>query len=104
VQGDPAPVAGAMLGKRPNAGKQFARRLSQARVGTVDVDKLFTEKERADADTLIPALEKRLLQAKLKPDQGKALREYLEGRRQLSEDAIHNAIRLVMSTPEYQLT
>ena len=43
------------------------------------MDKLFTEKERADADALIPALERRLLQAKLKPEQEKVLREYLAG-------------------------
>jgi hypothetical protein len=104
VQGDPAPLAGAMQGKRPNGDRQIARRPGLARVGAVDVDKLFSEKERTDADTLIPALEKRLLQAKLKAEQGKALREYLDGQGKLDEDTIHNAIRLVMSTPEYQLT
>ena len=70
----------------------------------MDVDKLFTEKERADAEALIPALERRLLQARLTPEQDKVLREYLAGQRQLDESAILNAIRLVMSTPEYQLT
>jgi uncharacterized protein (DUF1800 family) len=104
VQGDPSPALGGMFPKRPNAEKQIKRRLGQERVGTVDVDRVFTEQERADADALIPALERRLLQAKLKPEQEKVLRDYLDGQRQLNENAIHSAIRLVMSTPEYQLT
>ncbi len=58
---------------------QFARRLNQVRIGGADVNKLFTEKERTDTEALIPALERRLLQAKLKPEQEKALREYLAG-------------------------
>ena len=43
VQGDVAPVAGGMFANKPNANRQFARRLAQVRVGGVDVDKLFTE-------------------------------------------------------------
>ena len=54
-------------------------------------------------DRLSPE-EKRLLQAKLRPDQEKALRDYLDSKPQLDDGAILNAIRLVMSTPEYQLT
>jgi uncharacterized protein (DUF1800 family) len=104
IQGDVSPLAGGMFANRPNANMQFVRRASQARVGGVDVDKLFTEKERSDTEVLIAALERRLLQARLKPDQDKVLREYLAGQPQLNEVAIHNAIRLVMSTPEYQLT
>jgi uncharacterized protein (DUF1800 family) len=104
VQGNPEPLAGGKLPNRPNANKPFARRLIQARIGAVDVAKLFTEQERADTAALIPALERRLLQARLKPEQDKVLRNYLAGQPQLNEEAIHNAIRLVMSTPEYQLT
>ena len=70
----------------------------------MDVKKIFDQKERTDKEALIPALEKRLLQAKLKPKQESALREYLDSKSQLDDDAILNAIRLVMSTPEYQLT
>ena len=56
------------------------------------------------AEALVPALERRLLQAKLTPSQDKVLREYLDGQPRLDEGAILNAIRLVMSTPEYQVT
>ena len=104
VQGELGPAVAGMNPKRPNAGAQFARRMNQAPIGGVDVNKLFTEKERTDKEALILALERRLLQAKLKPEQEKVLREYLDGQPQLDEGAILNAIRLVMSTPEYQVT
>jgi uncharacterized protein (DUF1800 family) len=104
VQGEMGPAVAGMNPKRPNAGVQFARRMNQAHIGGADVNKLFTEKERTDKEALIPALERRLLQAKLKPEQEKVLREYLDGQPQLDEGAILNAIRLVMSTPEYQVT
>ena len=104
VQGEMGPAMAGMNPKRPNAGAQFARRMNQVRVGGVDVNRLFTEKERMDKEALVPALERRLLQAKLKPEQEKVLREYLDGQPQLDDGAILNAIRLVMSTPEYQVT
>jgi uncharacterized protein (DUF1800 family) len=104
VRGDPAPAVGGMFPKRPNAEKQLARRLTQARVGAADVAKLFTEAERAEIDALIPALERRLLQAKLKPEQERVLRDYLDKQPKLDEGAVVNAIRLAMCTPEYQLT
>ena len=72
--------------------------------GTLEVKKLFTEKERTEKEALIPALEKRLLQSKLKPKQETALRDFLESKPELDNGIILNAIRLVMSTPEYQLT
>ena len=47
--------------------------------------------------------EGRLIQDKLKPKQEQALREFLDGNAQLDDGAVLNAIRLVMSTPEYRL-
>ena len=104
VQGNLAAAAGGMFANRPKAKRQPTRRLNQVRVSAVDVAKLLTEKERTDVEALIPALERRLLQARLTLEQDKVLREYLAGQRQLDESAILNAIRLVMSTPEYQVT
>jgi len=104
VQGAPPPAMAGANPKRPIAGKQIARRLGPVRIGGVEVDKLFTEKERTEIEALIPALERRLVQAKFRPDQEKVLREYLASEPQLDDHAILNAIRLVMSTPEYQLT
>ena len=104
VQGDLSSLAGAAMANRPNANQAIERRLQNARLGGVDVEKLFSEQERSDKQTLIAALERRLLQSHLKPEQEKALREYLSEQGELANDGVRNAIRLVMSTPEYQLT
>jgi hypothetical protein len=70
----------------------------------VNVGKLLTEADRGDKTKLMAALEKRLLQAKFSAKQEKTLREYLDGQPALDDGVILNAIRLMMSTPEYQLT
>jgi uncharacterized protein (DUF1800 family) len=103
VQGDMSAVSGLMLANNPGVNMAVERRLRNIPVASVDVAKLFTEEERTNKARLIPALEKRLLQDKLKPKQEKALRDFLDSKKELSNDTILNAIRLVMSTPEYQL-
>jgi uncharacterized protein (DUF1800 family) len=103
VQGDMS-AAGGSFAKNPKANMMMERRLRDVRVGGVEVAKLFTDKERSNIETLIPAIEKRLLQGKLKSKQEKTLRDYLASKTDLGNDTILNAIRLVMSTPEYQLT
>src|SRR5439155_26532670 len=65
----------------------------------VDVTKILTVEERSSKAALLPALEKRLLQGKLKPKQEAILREYLDHRGTLDEHDILETIRLVMSTP-----
>lgn len=104
VQGDMAMVAGLGTGERSNMTRQIQNRLRNLRVGGVNVDRIFTERERADKEALLAALEKRLLQAPLKDKQRAALGEFLESKGKLDEADIRAAIRLVMSTPEYQLT
>jgi uncharacterized protein (DUF1800 family) len=102
VQGDVSAMGGIGL---PNKGANpmIERRLQNARVAPVNPSSLFTEKDRASKDRLVAALEKRLLQSKLKPKQEKVLRDYLDGQGELSDSVVLNSIRLVMSTPEYQL-
>ena len=104
VQGDLSAFAGMGLGPRPVQNANAQRRLQNARLAGVDVEKLFTERERTDKEMLVAALEKRLLQSKLKPKQEKVLRDFLDNAGELNDESIRNAIRLVMSTPEYQLT
>ncbi|HSU55388.1 MAG TPA: DUF1800 domain-containing protein [Candidatus Dormibacteraeota bacterium] len=104
VQGDMSGAAGAMLVNNPNANMFLERRLRNAPVGRVDAQKLVTEKERNDKEALIASLEKRLLQGKLKPKQETALRDFLDSKKDLDDATILNSIRLVMSTPEYQVT
>lgn len=83
--------------------EEFANTLAK-NMPVVDVSKMFSPEERRDKKLLIPALEKRFLQAKLKEKQAQTLREYLDGRGELDDTDIRHTIRLVMSTPEYQLT
>jgi uncharacterized protein (DUF1800 family) len=106
AQGNMAIAADMATGpaKNPARVKQIQNRMRNMRAGGVNVQKIFTEQERGDKERLIAALEKRLLQAKLKPKQEQSLRDYLDQKTELSESDIRDAIRLVMSTPEYQVT
>jgi uncharacterized protein (DUF1800 family) len=106
AQGDMSIAANLASGpaKNPARVKQIQRRMRNMRVGGVDVGKILTEQERANKEMLIAALEKRLLQASLNPKQEEALRDYLNGKAELDEGDIRDAIRLVMCTPDYQVT
>jgi uncharacterized protein (DUF1800 family) len=104
VQGDMSTVAGGNYGNNANMARMVNNRLQRAKSERVDVAKILTEQERTDKTALVAALEKRLLQSKLKPRQEQTLREYLDSQRELDDGDILGAIRLVMSTPEYQLT
>jgi hypothetical protein len=70
----------------------------------VDAKKLLGDEERASKETLVAALERRLIQDKLKPKQKQALLDYLDSSPNLDDRTVLQAIRLLMSTPEYQLT
>jgi uncharacterized protein (DUF1800 family) len=106
AQGDMAIASSLATGpaRNPARVKQIQNHMRNLRAGGVDVDKIFTEQERTDKEMLIAALEKRLLQGNLKDKQERTLREYLDGKTSLDENDIRDAIRLVMCTPEYQVT
>jgi uncharacterized protein (DUF1800 family) len=70
----------------------------------VDVQKIVNTAERDDKAKLVASLEKRFLQAKMTDKQRSVLEEFLNSRGSLDDDDVRHAIRLVMSTPEYQLT
>ena len=70
----------------------------------VEVDKIVSDSERADKTKLVASLEKRFLQSKMTDKQRNVLVEFLDSRGTLDDNDIRHAIRLVMSTPEYQLT
>jgi hypothetical protein len=99
-------MSGAMgpIANNPGLNMQIERRLRNTPVGRVDVSNLLTERERSNPEALIASLEKRLLQDHLKPNQKKTLLDYVATQKELNDDVVLNAIRLVMSTPEYQLT
>ena len=83
--------------------QEFANKMVK-KMPVVDVTKILSEKERSDKKLLIAALEKRFLQSKLKGKQADALHNFLNARGELDDKDIRQTIRLVMSTPEYQLT
>ncbi|HEY9509420.1 MAG TPA: DUF1800 domain-containing protein, partial [Verrucomicrobiae bacterium] len=104
AEGDASMLAGMAAGKKPAQQRRIQNRMQKSRLGGVNVEKILTPEERADKDQLIAALEKRLLQTTLKDKQQQAVRDYLNSKGDLDESEIRGAIRLIMSTPEYQLT
>jgi uncharacterized protein (DUF1800 family) len=81
---------------------RFNRR--NAKGHPIDVEKFFSKEERTNTNALIGALESRLLQGRLKPRQEQVLRDYLGSRSDFTTHDLLETIRLVMSTPEYQVT
>ena len=103
VFGDTKSLQGAFSGPA-NLAKLAERRLERIRLTGVNPEKFFTKEECGARDKFIAALERRFLQAELKATQRKALAEFLDARGELDTDDILGAIRLVMCTPDYQLT
>ena len=107
VQGDPALLRNLNLGgpaAAPGQPPGPTNRPDAPRLFAVEPEKILTPEERADKTKLVAALEKRLLQSPLRGQQQATLHEYLDGQRKLDKNVILNTIRLIMSTPEYQLT
>ncbi|HEU6449744.1 MAG TPA: DUF1800 domain-containing protein [Verrucomicrobiae bacterium] len=84
-------------------GAKAMKMMKRVRMGGVSVEKILTPEERADKDLLVTALEKRLLQSSFSGQQEKALYEFLDSKTKLNDEDIKTAIRLVMSTPDYQV-
>lgn len=104
AEGDSSVLAGMATGKKNAQLRRIQNRLQKTRLGGVNVEKLLEPEDRSDKNRLLAALEKRLLQANLKDQQQATVREYLNAKGELDESEIRGAIRLIMSTPEYQLT
>lgn len=101
VQGDLSAAQGMMAGRK--GGLPREREVRNLKLAGIDCGKLFTEEERRDKERLLSALEQRFLGAPLKRSQQEALRIFLSSQSPLDDEDVRNAIRLVMSTPEYQL-
>jgi uncharacterized protein (DUF1800 family) len=104
AQGDSSALADAVDTSRPNQARFVQNRLRNMRIGGVNAEKILTVHERTDREALLAALEKRLLQSKLQGAQEQTLRAYLDSKEDLNDEDIRGAIRLIMSTPEFQLT
>jgi uncharacterized protein (DUF1800 family) len=65
---------------------------------------LFSAPEVATPDAFLAALQKRFLNGKLEGPRLASLHDFVKAKSPLQEIDIRKAIRLIMSTPEYQLT
>jgi hypothetical protein len=106
VEGQLPPLtAGDFARKEGGAGGEKAMKILQrVRMGGVDVEKILTPEQRASKPTIVAALEHRLFQTTLNSEQEQTLREFLDSKTQLSDADILTTIRLMMSTPDYQVT
>ncbi len=106
VQGTLPPLGAGDFAKKAGGGggEKAMKAMQRVRMGGVDVEKIITPADRADKATIVASLEQRLLQSSLKGEQEQALREFLNSKTKLNDADILTAIRLMMSTPAYQVT
>jgi len=104
VQGDASAVASMAQARNPNQTQALQRRLGNLQFDGVDVEKIVPADQRDDTDALLAGLEQRLLQGRLSGKQEQTLRQYLDSKHTLEDRDIRGAIRLIMCTPEYQVT
>ncbi len=92
-------------GDRPGL-KKIAERANEIarQLRPADVGKIIGDDDRRDPRAVIAKLEKHFIQGQLTEKQRQVLRDYLEPRTDLNDQDIRHAIRLLMSTPEYQVT
>ena len=92
--------------KKPGGqgGMKLEKAMQRVRMGGVKLDKILTSDERADKDAIVASLQRRLFQTSLKKEQQEALHDFLEAKTKMSDADIITAIRLMMSTPDYQVT
>ncbi|HEY8965061.1 MAG TPA: DUF1800 domain-containing protein [Candidatus Methylacidiphilales bacterium] len=70
----------------------------------IEPEKLFTPEEMADSDKFLAALVRRLVSAPVGEGRMASLRAYVEGHKAKGPDMARGAVRLLMSTPDFQLT
>lgn len=106
VQGSLPPLNAGDFARKPGGagGERAMKVLQRVRMGGVNLEKILTPEERASKDTMVASLQHRLLQSTLDGEQEKALTDFLNSKEQLNDADILTAIRLIMSTPEYQVT
>lgn len=74
------------------------------KISPAPVAKLFKPEELASGTAFVNALERRFFQVPLDDQQKKTVHEYLSRRPKLDEAAIQATVRLVLATPQYQLS
>ena len=106
VQGTLPPLHAADLARKQGGanGQRLERAMQRMRMGGVNVEKILTPDERQDNAILISSLQHRLFQGSLSLNQQEAIQQFLDSKTKMSDADITEAIRLMMSTPDYQVT
>ncbi|HVU26221.1 MAG TPA: DUF1800 domain-containing protein [Verrucomicrobiae bacterium] len=105
VQGTTQQLGADDFARKPGGqgGEKIEKALRRIHIGGVDVKKILTARELADKDLLVSSLERRLLQSELTGEQEKTLYDFLAAHDKLNNEDIRSAVRLIMSTPDYQI-
>ena len=106
VEGTLPPLNASDFAKKPGGGggEKYEKAMQRVRMGGVNVEKILDPDERANNEAIIASLQHRLFQTALRKDQQEALQEFLDSKTKMSDGDIVTAIRLMMSTPDYQVT
>jgi hypothetical protein len=90
-------------GAKPRMNPRLLNR-AMARGKAVDASKLLPPETRKEKESVVATLERRFLQGRLRPAQRQTLQEYLDHNSETNDHVLLHAVRLIMSTPDYQLT
>jgi uncharacterized protein (DUF1800 family) len=85
-------------------GNRLEKALQRVRMGGVNIEKILPPEERTDKEAIVASLQNRLFQTTLQASQQEAVQQFLDSKTKMSDADIAEAIRLMMSTPEYQVT
>jgi uncharacterized protein (DUF1800 family) len=102
VEGDRVPLPG-LTGEMKSLMNSTAQD-GLMRIAPADVSTLFSRVDLSTPSSFLDALQSRFLNAELKPQRLESLTDFLKSRSPIEENDIRKAIRLIMCTPEYQLT
>jgi len=102
VEGDRVPLPGLMGQMRGLMSSLAEDGLME--IAPANVSALFTPIDLSNPYSFLDALQARFLNAELKPQRLASFTEFLKSRSPIEETDVRKAIRLIMCTPEYQLT
>jgi len=102
VEGDRVPLPG-LKGQMKNVMNSMAED-GLMEIAPADVRSLFTTMDLVTPESFLAALQARFINGELKSQRLDSLHDFLRNRDPIEESDIRKAIRLLMCTPEYQLT